>query len=175
MDYLYLPYLTPEESLNTAFDRMFVTDSRAIILDRINIFELYTNEHVADALTESYKTTCADLSSEIAIRVANLMGQLSKLLYPIPQFTPFSVQDILENIFEQQFAAHTMDYGVLVPPFPARPGNMILVVTRYEERKNDILDRKKVCVCSGPRGHKAYGKNTGDPCDVDPPETYKCT
>lgn len=179
MDSLYLPYLKLEDTLDLAFDLMFQTDSRAIILNRYDSYKIYTNEAVVNALAAPRMPggaikTCANLSEDIGIKVIELAGLSKGLSKWLPTEFDETPRAFLERIFENQFNDYGADYGIIFPYFRPGPVNLMMVITRHEGKRDEIVDRKKSCICNGPLQHTASDKKTGDPCDVDPSERYRC-
>lgn len=171
MDGIYLPLLQQTDTIEFALARMTQTDARAIITDYP--YRIYTNDVIVDAYIEG-KQNCSQLPTESGIAVTTLGPFIEPYNYSPPETPGAYPYTGLEFIFERQFAAEDVNYGVLYVPFPVTPSSVVLVFTRHEEKRYDIETRRKVCVCTGASRHKKYDKNTGDPCDVDPPETYNC-
>lgn len=171
MDGIYLPLVQQSDTIEFALARMAETDSRAIITEYP--YRIYTNDVMVDAYIAG-KQLCSELPSESAMAVTMLGPFMEPYTWSPPQDPNVYPYNGLEFIFERQFSAENVNYGVLYVPFPITPSSVVLVFTRHEEKRYDIETRRKVCVCTGGSRHKAFARHTGEPCDVDPPETYKC-
>ena len=171
MDGIYLPLVQQNDTIEFALTRMAQTDSRAIVTE--HPYRIYTNEAIVDAYIEG-KQLCSQLPAESAIAVTTLGPFLEPYIYSPPAEPGAYPYTGLEFIFERQFAAEDVNYGVLYAPFRVTPSSVVLVFTRHEDKRYEIETRRKVCVCTGTSRHKTYARNTGELCDVDPPETYNC-
>ena len=179
MDYLFLPYLRPQDPLTHALRRMRRTDSRAAVVEQsYDISRLYMNKEILEAWSDG-KTNCSELSDSKGKPLVDL-GATPIKPWPAP-FPPATGWDRIEEFLEQQLDAHRQanpqaKYGILLPwPGDAR-AKMALVVSRHEHEADEIRDAAKVCRCSHNRKHIKQCPPASDnaPCALKCGGTYKC-
>src|SRR4051812_41758880 len=122
MESLYLPYMTLNDPLDYAFDMMYQTDNRAILLNRIDSYKIYTNDDVAEmiiapASQNETLRTCSVLTRMRGIDVIDLTGPFDAI-HELQRIDLLSTgQTIMETFFQKQFDQNRVDYGIFFPHF----------------------------------------------------------
>lgn len=157
MHYLYLPYLTGDDSINFALEKMKQSDARAIVLERdASECTLYMNRQVLQAWSDE-RTYCNELLEYEGERVVR------------PQY-----EAILDSQLPLgwEFERTGADFAL---PFPDTGSNRIaLVITSHEGVAGRVRGATIYCVCTG-AGHtdESPPKRDGETCDFGD-GTYEC-
>jgi hypothetical protein len=161
---LVLPFLTDEDTLDEALNRMMLTDSRAIVVEHFapEQYSLYMNREVVSAW-HSDVATCVDLQK--------FKGEVIPQLQPL---TAAKAANSLKDLIEHQLDEIGARLGL---PFPPRsgPNSTTVVVTRNEYIRDEVRLAGKVCGCGGPSRHMEDSPPAADgaACDLCG-HMYKC-
>lgn len=178
METLYLPCLKPRDILWSAFELMHNTNSRALVLEDDDEFTLYYNDIVAETLENRSKgfgsvIRCSALRNKQGTGVLNFLGRE----FPYGSALNDNLRSgySLESIVESMFLNNRGDLGTFQHRFSLGSDNIIMLFTRHEKVRDDVINRHKCCVCTSRFRHTSNRHSTGDICNIDPPATFICT
>lgn len=182
MDTLYLPCVREQDTIEAALERLKQTDRRAVIVVSATSageksYRLFKNEDIVDAWTQKLNL-CSDIPADKGQEVNLLTDLGSPKQIPVMAnifMASSNMRDFLENAFQEYLDHHHEDFGILYPPDAGEGQTDVLVVTRSETLRDQILLAHKVCACSGPNRHtiKEPPDKHGKDCDFCPGK-YSC-
>ena len=157
MHYVYLPYLTEDDTIESALEKMKQSDARAIVVERdVSECTLYMNRQVLQAWGDQ-RTYCRDLLEYEGERVVR------------PYYRAILDSQLpLEPEFERTGADFALPFS------DTGPHRIALVITRHEGVAGRVRGAPIYCLCTGD-GHwdKSPPKREGQECDFGD-GTYLC-
>jgi hypothetical protein len=157
VDSLILPVLTQEHTIDHALERMAQTNSRAIVVQHLSegyALYLYMNRVVVDAW-KMQEPTCAKLRA--------YGGEAVPVL---DRFNTPTTVGSLEQLIERQLDELSALLGALF--VPRSEDDLMMVVTRYETKRDEVTLAGLVCGCAGPIRHTEASPPaaTGGSCPI---------
>lgn len=142
MDGLCLPYVEGNVALAQTIEHMNLLDRRAVVVQHLtNVLMLYMNRAVLKAYAAGV-TMANDLPGEEGERVSAFYWQ------GLSTADTTYFYEAVEGALDEQQAL----YGALF--YPEQSPGSIVIVTRHESGKDDIIMAARYCVCSvNPKDH----------------------